>query len=389
MSERDLLMIPGPIEFEPAVLRAMSRPSLSHVSPEFIEIFGEVLEELRDVFLADDGQPFVIAGSGTLAMDFAAANLTEPGDKVVVINTGYFSERFADIFKRYGADVTVVRGNEPGDAPAKEAVEQALDTLKPKLLAITQVDTSTAVATDVEGLAALAQERNILSIVDGVCATAGAEFHQTAWGVDVCVTASQKAIGVPPGLALVMMGPRAMEAIDARTTDVSNYYADLSNWLPIMRAYEARRPGYFGTPPVNLIIALQVSLKMILQEGMAARFRRHHLIGRAFQAAMDALGLRQLPGSPELRAATVSAIYYPEGVGSSLVGEIRDEGVVVAGGIVPPIAGRYFRVGHMGSVSAGDILATIGAVERALQRKGYKFELGTGLAAAQRVLERL
>jgi len=388
MSERDLLMIPGPIEFEPAVLRAMGRPTPSHVSPEFVESFGEALENLRHVFMAEDGQPFVLAGSGTLAMDVAAANLVEPGDRVVVVSTGYFSQRFADIFERYGADVTVVRA-EPGDMPSNETVEQALDTTQPKLMVVTQVDTSTGVAADVEELAALAREYGALSVVDGVCATAGAEFRQTAWGVDACVTASQKAIGVPPGLALVMLSPRAIEAFEERTTAVQNYFADFANWLPIMQAYEARRPSYFGTPPVNLILALQVSLKIILEEGMEARFRRHRLIARAFQAAMEALGLRQLPSSPDLRAPTISAVYYPEGVDSSLLGKIRDEGIIVAGGLLPQIAGRYFRVGHMGAVSAGDLLATVGAIERGLRRSGYEFDLGTGLEAAQRVLERL
>lgn len=388
MSERALLMIPGPIEFEPAVLRAMSRPTPSHVSPEFVESFGEALEAMRPVFMAEDGQPFVIAGSGTLAMDIAAANLVEPGDAAVVVSTGYFSERFADILERYGADVTVV-GAKPGSAPSGDTVEQALDAARPKLMTITHVDTSTGVATDVEELAALAQEYGALSVVDGVCATAGAEFRQTAWGVDVCVTASQKAIGVPPGLALLMMRPKAMEAIEARTTPVQNYYADFANWLPIMQAYQARRPSYFGTPPVNLILALQVSLKLILAEGMEERFRRHRLIARAFRAGMEALGLRMLPSSPELRAPTMSAVYYPDGVDSSLLGKIRDEGVVAAGGLLPQMAGRYFRVGHMGAVSAGDILATVGAIERGLQRSEYEFQIGAGLEAAQRVLERL
>ncbi len=388
MSERDLLMIPGPIEFEPAVLRAMSRSTPSHVSPEFVESFGKALEDLRQVFMAEDGQPFVLAGSGTLAMDVAAANLLEPGDKVVVVSTGYFSDRFADICQRYGAEVNVVRAK-PGEAPSKESVAQALDTTQPKLMVVTQVDTSTGVATDVEELAAVAQEYGALSVVDGVCATAAAEFRQTAWGVDVCVTASQKAIGVPPGLALIMMSPRAMKAFEDRTAPVQNYYADFTNWLPIMQAYEARRPSYFGTPPVNLILALGVSLRIILEEGMEARFRRHRLVARAFQAAMEALGLRQVPASPDLRAPTISAVYYPEGVDSGLLGKIRDEGVIVAGGLLPQIAGRYFRVGHMGAVSANDILATVGAVERALRRSGYEFAAGTGLEAAQRVLERL
>ena len=388
MSERELLMIPGPIEFDPSVLRTMGRTTISHVSSEFAEIFGATLEQLRHVFLAEDGQPFVLAGSGTLAMDMAAANLIEPGDRVVVVNTGFFSERFAAICRRYGAEVATVDA-EIGHLPSTEVVAQTLADVRPKLMTITQVDTSTGVLADVKGLATLAREHGVLTVVDGVCATAGAEFRQTEWGVDVCVTASQKAIGVPPGLALVMMRPAAMEVWERRKAPVMNYYADIGNWLPIMQAYEARRPNYFGTPAVNLIYALQASLQLILEEGMEARFQRHRIIARAFQAGMEALGLRQLPASPELRAPTMSAVYYPDGVDSSLLGKIRNEGVVVAGGILPQIAGRYFRVGHMGEVSANDILATVGAIERALASAGYKFQRGAGLEAAQRVLERL
>ena len=388
MRERELLMIPGPIEFDPSVLRAMSRPTLSHLSAEFVELFGTVLERLRQVFLADDGQPFVIAGSGTLAMDIAAANLIEPGDRVVVVDTGYFSARFTSICRRYGAEVVTVDA-EIGHAPSIERIAHALEETRPKLVIITQVDTATGVAVDIKALAALAREHDALSIVDGVCATGGAEFRQTGWDVDVCVTASQKALGVPPGLALVMMRPRALQAWEARTTPVTNYYADLDNWLPIMQAYEARRPSYFGTPPVNLIYALHASLELILNEGMEARFQRHRIVAHAFQAGMEAIGLRQLPASPELRAPTMSAVYYPEGVDSGLLAKIREEGVVVAGGLLPRIAGEYFRVGHMGEVSASDILATVGAIERALHDVEYEFREGAGLEAAQRVLERL
>jgi alanine-glyoxylate transaminase/serine-glyoxylate transaminase/serine-pyruvate transaminase len=388
MGERDLLMIPGPVEVEPAVLRSMGRPTPSHLAPDFIEAFGTALDKLKSVFLADEGQPFVVAGSGTLAMDMAATNLVEPDDKVLVVSTGYFSERFANICERYGADVTIVRA-EPGDVPATDTVAQSLADIRPKLLVLTHVDTSTGVIADVESLASVARENGALTVVDGVCATGGAEFRQSAWDVDVCLTASQKALAVPPGLAIVMVGPRAMEAIESRATPVQNYYADFTSWLPVMQAYMARRPDYFGTPPVNLILALRTSLNLMLSEGMEGRFRRHQLIARAFQAAMEAVGLRQLPRSPALRAPTMSAVYYPEAVDSGLLGKIRDEGVIVAGGLLPQIAGRYFRVGHMGSIGPNDILATVGAIERALRRSGYEFDVGAGLEAAQRVLLRL
>ena len=185
MKDRKLLMIPGPIEFTPEVMRAMGMPTTSHVAPNFIEVFGQALERLRQVFLCPSGQPFVVAGSGTLAMDIAASNLVEPGDKALVVSTGYFGDRFAAILERYGASVTQVHAPAVGDAPPLEAVEAALKSADPstgsgqgyKLMTITHVDTSTAVGADVKGLAALGREYGVLVIVDGVCAVAGEEMR--------------------------------------------------------------------------------------------------------------------------------------------------------------------------------------------------------------------
>jgi alanine-glyoxylate transaminase/serine-glyoxylate transaminase/serine-pyruvate transaminase len=204
--------------------------------------------------------------------------------------------------------------------------------------------------------------------------------------VDLTLTASQKAIGVPPGLALVVAGPRAMDAFYRREAPVGSYYADWNQWLPIMESYEARRASYFGTPAVNLIWALNVSLGQILEEGMEARFARHQRLSRAVKAGVEALGMRQVPVAPELGATTLTAPYYPEGVDASVLKYINEEGAILAGGLHPAIKAQYFRIGHMGAVNAADILSTVGAIERGLARAGYDFEVGAGLAAAQRVL---
>jgi alanine-glyoxylate transaminase/serine-glyoxylate transaminase/serine-pyruvate transaminase len=386
MKDRKLLMIPGPVEFSPPVLRAMGMPTTSHVAPNFIQVFGQALERLRHVFLCPTGQPFVVAGSGTLAMDMAAANLVEPGDQALVVNTGIFSDRFGAILERYGALVTHVRAPVVGDVPALEAVQAALDAAAYKLMTITHVDTSTGVRANVRALAELGRQHELLVLVDGVCATAGEELDQEGWGIDLVLTASQKAIGVPPGLALVMAGPRAIEAFHARQTPVRSYYADWTEWLPIMQAYEARRPSYFGTPPVNLIWALNISLAQILQEGMAGRFARHGRLSSACKAGIAALGMDQVPVSPEIAADTLSAPCYPEGVDGSILGRISEEGVILAGGLHPEIKDRYFRIGHMGAVTAADILAALGAIECGLAAAGYSFEPGAGLQAAQQAL---
>jgi alanine-glyoxylate transaminase/serine-glyoxylate transaminase/serine-pyruvate transaminase len=383
MKDRKLLMIPGPIEFTPEVLRAMGMATTSHVAANFIEVFGQALERLREVFLCPGGRPFVVAGSGTLAMDMAAANLVEPGDRALVVDTGYFSERFAAILARYGAEVTQVPAPAVGDAPPLEAVEGALRETGYKLLTITHVDTSTGVLADVRQLAALGRAYGALVVVDGVCATAGEEMRQEEWGIDVALTASQKAIGVPPGLALLVAGPRALDAFRARKTPVPNYYADWTEWLPIMEAYEARQPRYFATPAVNLIWALNVSLGQILAEGLEARFARHRQLSWAFKAGMEALGLEQVPVRPEVAAHTLSAVYYPQGVDAQVLGAINRAGVILAGGLHPAIRARYFRVGHMGAVTAADVLATVGAIETGLAEVGYGFEVGAGVRAVQ------
>jgi alanine-glyoxylate transaminase/serine-glyoxylate transaminase/serine-pyruvate transaminase len=388
MKDRKLLMIPGPIEFTLEVLQAMGLPTTSHVAPNFIQAFGQALERLRQVFLCPSGQPFVIAGSGTLAMDMPAANLIESGDKALVVNTGYFSDRFVAILERYGAEVTQVHAPAIGDAPALEEVEAALKEVDYKLMTITHVDTSTGVAADVKSLAALGREYGALVVLDGVCSVAGEEMRQEEWGIDLALTASQKAIGVPPGLALMVAGPRAIDAFRKRKTPVANYYADWTNWLPIMEAYEARRPSYFGTPAVNLIWALNVSLGQILDEGMEARFARHRRLSEAFKAAITALGMKQVPVSPDKLATTLTAPYYPQGVDQTLLGHISAAGVILAGGLHPAIKGQYFRIGHMGAVNESDILATVGAIEQGLAQAGYQFEAGAGLAAAQAILTR-
>lgn len=386
MKTRKLLMIPGPIEFTPAVLRAMGMPTTSHVAANFIDVFGEALEDLRKVFIAPSGQPFIIAGSGTLAMDMAAANLVEPGDTALVVNTGFFSDRFAAMLERYGAKVTNVAGPVVGGAPTLQEVDAALAATHPALMTITHVDTSTGVAAPVKELAALGKKHGALVIVDGVCATGGEVMKQDEWGIDVALTASQKAIGVPPGLALLVAGPAAMDKFKNRKTPVQNFYADWHEWLPIMQSYEARKPSYFGTPAVNLVWGLNVSLKEILKEGVDVRFARHTKLGGAFKAAVQALGLKQVPVRPDLYAATLSAIYYPDGVDASMLKHIDDAGVIVAGGLHPAIKTKYFRVGHMGAVTGADILATVGAMETGLMKAGYRFDVGAGLRAAQSAL---
>ncbi len=386
MKGRKLLMIPGPIEFEPEVLSTLGKPTTSHVAPDFIESFGASLEMMRKVWQSPSGQPFIVGGTGTLAMDMAGSNLIEHGDEALVVSSGYFGERFADILKRYGAKVDVLK-HEVGKAVTPAEIEAALKAKKYKLLTFTHVDTSTSVKLDPKPIGELGKKYNVLTILDGVCSVAGEEIQQEEWGIDVVLTASQKAVGVPPGLALLVASPKAMDVFKNRKTPVGNYYADWNNWLTIMQAYEARKPSYFGTPPVNLVSALEVSLRIILNEGIDKRIARHHKIASAFRAAIKALNLQIIPENDGVAANTLSAVYYPKEVAAAdLLREINLAGIIVAGGLLKDLATAYFRVGHMGSVNASDILGTIGAIEAALKKCNYTFEPSAGIIAAQKVL---
>ena len=382
MKNKSLLMIPGPIEFGDEVLAQMSKPTGSHVSTEFIDTFGQAIERTRRVFCCPQGQPFIIAGSGTLAMDLAAANLIEPGDNVLVINTGYFGDRFSSILERYGANVTQLRA-EIGHRPEIAEVETALKSNHYKLMTVTHVDTSTGVLNDVKALSALGNKYQTLVVVDGVCSVAGEELQMQEWGVDIAFTASQKAVSVPPGLALLVAGPKAIEVFQSRKSPVSNYYADWQNWLPIMKAYENRQAAYFGTPAVNLIRALNTSLGQILEEGLENRFIRHKRISAACKSALSVLGLIEVPANPKVSANTMSTPYYPENIsGAEFLKYVAEEGVVLAGGLHPQIKTRYFRIGHMGNVDIGDLLKTIAAIELGLQKSGLVFAIGSGVSTA-------
>ena len=375
-TQRRLLMIPGPVEVSPAVLSAYSVPPAGHLAPEAVEAFGASLEMMRRVWLASSGsQPFVFAGSGTNAMEMAVANLIEPGDAVVVVNTGYFSDRMAEMLRRAGAEIVELTAV-PGEVPNASRAEVAISDLKRagkqvKALFATHVDTSTGALCDPKPLAALARAHGVLSVFDGVCATAGERFEMEAWGADVYLTASQKAIGLPPGLALLVASERALAAREARAHPPP-LALDWHSWIPVMQAYEARKAAYFATPPTNLVLALRVGLAEILAEGMEARFALHERGAAAIAAAWSAMSLRPVPSRERNVAHTLSALYFPSGVEASLVARVAERGVYVAAGLHPAIRGQYFRVGHMGyALTRADMMMrTVEAIGGALAASG-------------------
>jgi len=390
---RPLLMIPGPVEISPAVRRRFGEPPPSHLSAGVIEAFGSSLGMMRQIWMAEDSaQPFIIVGGGTAAMEMAVTNLLEPGERALLVNTGFFSDRLKEMLQRQGVQVVEVRAA-VGDVPTTDAVKEALQahaTAPPfKALLATHVDTSTGVRLNLRPLALLARERGMLSVFDGVCATAAEPFDMAGWNADVYLTASQKAIGLPPGLALMVVSPNALEARRSRKSAAPPMYLDWEEWLPIMRAYEERRPAYFSTPATNLILALEVGLREILESEIRNRFALHETVGRAMRAAWSAMGLGLVPVREELAANTLSAIKLPDGVKPTIVRGILEHGVVAAGGLHPEIRNTYFRVGHMGYAATRPemLITTLEAVGAALQDQGVELNPQQAVEAATSILE--
>ncbi len=389
---RPLLMIPGPVEISPAVRRRFGEPPAGHLSPGVIEAFGSSLEMMRQVWMAGDtDQPFVVAGGGTAAMDMAVANLLEPGERALLVNTGFFSDRLKEMLQRQGVEVVEVRAA-VGDVPTTDAVKDALEahaTSPPfKALFATHVDTSTGVRLNPRPLARLARDRGLLSVFDGVCATAAEPFDMAGWKADVYLTASQKAIGLPPGLALMVVSANALEARRSRRSAAPPMYLDWEEWLPVMRAYEERRPAYFSTPATNLILALEVGLHEILESEIRNRFVLHEIAGRAMRAAWSAMGLGLVPVREELAANTLSAVILPDGVEPTIVRGILEHGVVIAGGLHPEIRNTYFRVGHMGYAATQPemLTQTLEAVGAALRDQGVELNPEEAVEAATSIL---
>ncbi|KAM5530216.1 hypothetical protein V8D89_016104 [Ganoderma adspersum] len=339
-----LLLIPGPIEVTDEVLYANAHPSMSHISPDFISVFGDAIRMTREVLFTKDAQPFLIAGSGTLGWDQVSANLVEPGESALVLNTGYFGDSFADCLRTYGATVDELQAPFGGTVPLAE-LEAALKAKKYKIVTFTHVDTSTGVLSDAKTIAATVRSASpdTLVVADAVCSVASEEIRFDTWGLDVVLTASQKGLGAPP-------------TFESRKSPVTSYYASWKKWLPIMQAYESGNAAYFATPPVNLIYAYHASLKQITKSSVSLeeRLRLHKESSQRFKKAAEGLGLKQLPLEGSVAANGMTALWFPEGLGASdLLPPLAKRNVVVAGGLHKDHKLKYFRIGHMG-VSAID-----------------------------------
>ncbi|SDL79107.1 pyridoxal-phosphate-dependent aminotransferase family protein [Halarsenatibacter silvermanii] len=372
MENEKYVMIPGPTPVVEPIQNAMGRKTAAFKDPEFVADFESVLADLKKLWKTD-GEVFVVPGSGTLAMEMSVSNTLKSGDKVLIISHGYFGDRFVEIAERKNYDYKVLSA-EWGTGIAPEKIREELSRDNYRGVIATHVDTSTGVKAPIEEIGRIVQnESDAVFIVDGVCATAAEKEYVDPMNIDILFTGSQKAFGVPPGLALIWAGPRAMKRRN-KLGEINEYYGDFEKWLPIMHDPS----NYFGTPAVNLIWALKASLSLIKKEGLESRFSRHERDARAIQAALETMGFEIL-AEKGWRAHTLSNVLYPEGINDEEFRDtLREEGAVVAGGL-GDYAGKLFRLGHMGNIDEHVITSVLQAIERTLYRCGKDVDFGAGM----------
>jgi aspartate aminotransferase-like enzyme len=374
--EKKYLFTPGPTPVPPPVLAAMGEPVVHHRSPDFKPIYERCLSRLRDV-CRTRRDVLLFTASGTGAFESAAANLVTPGEPHLVVSAGSFGERWAAMTGAYGAAVDHLR-YAWGETPEPDDVRGRLREREAKAVWVVHSETSTGVVADVQGIAAAACEAGALVVVDAVSSLGALPCETDAWGLDVVVSGSQKALMTPPGLGMCA----ASEAAQAATGTAPRFYFD---WERTRKA-QAKLDAAF-TPSVSLVAALDVALGLLLDEGLDAAFDRHVRLGRAARAGAKAMGL-ELFSPDEDRSAVVTAVRSPAGVDSGdVVRGLRDRfGMTIANG-QGELNGKIFRLGHIGWFDVFDIVAMLAAVEIVLADLGAEVERGAAVTAALEAYE--
>jgi aspartate aminotransferase-like enzyme len=376
---KQYLMTAGPTPLPPAVEQAMAEPMLYHRAPAFVEVYARALTRLKQVF-GTANEVMLFASSGTGAMESAVANLTRPGEPALVASCGNFGERWAKLCDAYRAETIHWatdwgRKVDPGELDRKLAEHEGV-----AVVFTTLSETSTGVVNDVRELTEVAHRHGALIAVDAVSGVGAVPLPQDEWGVDVVVAGSQKALMAPPGLGFASANEAALA--HAAAGPGGRFYFD---WERYVAGQRKDPPDSPFTPAVGLIKALDVALGMIEQEGLEAVYERHRLLGRATREAARALELDTL-GEPDDNANVVTAIALPDSIDGAAVPKLmRDRfGITIAGG-QGHLKGRLARIAHCGYFGAFDVVITVAGLEMTLRELGLEVELGTGVAAAQRV----
>jgi aspartate aminotransferase-like enzyme len=378
--KKNLLFIPGPVTVAENVLAAMSKPLIDHRGPQFAALAKRIDEGLRSIFGTANAEILLLGSSGTGGLEAAIASAFSPGDTVLAAPVGVFGQRLIAIARTYGINVDVLE-TDLGYALDPHALKERLDAdaqRRYKGIFLTHNETSTGVQNDMAQIAPIVREHGALTIVDSVSGMGATEFLMDEWGYDVVVSASQKVLAAPPGVAMVAVSPRAWKAIEASKTP--RFYFDL------LKAREFAIQGQTPwTPPVSVLFALDAALQHYHHEGAEKEWHRHAMYAHAIRAAFTAL---QLPvfSQPNAHSVTVVAGRVPAGVeAATLLRKLREErGVSLSGGQLE-LKGKIIRMGTMGDVSQTDVLGALGALEMALLEYEVPIHVGAGVQAALRV----
>jgi alanine-glyoxylate transaminase/serine-glyoxylate transaminase/serine-pyruvate transaminase len=389
-------MIPGPTELPWPVIQAMNQPPAIQYDLAFdTEVLEPTTLALREVFRAPGHEVIVMPGSGRTALEAGAVSVVEPGDRVVVVVAGVFGTLMRGIMERVGAEVTEF-AVEWGRAPDLTRLEQAVERVRPRAVTLVHNETSTGSTYDAAAVGEIARRHGALVLLDTVSSLAGIEVETDAWGVDLSMTGSQKCLAAPLGLSLVAVGPRAWEVMERRKHRATSLVYDLlrwkEHWIPTSRGGQVPDGTSRRQPisiPTHLTHALAAATRLIREEGLPHRFRRHHVAGQAFRAGLGAMRLSMFP-EPALLSDTVSCFQAPPGVDpAAVVRDMRDRHGILIGTGLDRIRTSTLRVGHMGiTASPLYVLPTLSALELTLRDLGYRTEAGAGVAAAQAVFAR-
>jgi alanine-glyoxylate transaminase/serine-glyoxylate transaminase/serine-pyruvate transaminase len=378
-----LLLGPGPSDCHPRVLTAMATPVVGHLDPYFLQVMNETQEMLRQVYQTQNHLTFPISATGMAGMETCVVNLLEPGDRAVVCVNGFFGQRMAEVAGRTGAHVTVLE-RPWGEVFDLKQIRETLGKAKPKLLAIVQAETSTGAWQPLDGLGALCREHDTLLVVDAVTALGCIPVAADANQLDAVYSCSQKGLSCPPGLSPITFGPRAVEALNRRKAKVQSWYLDLS----LLQRYWGEDRVYHHTAPITMIYALREGLRLVLEEGLEARFARHRKNHLALKAGLEALGLTYAAAAGHL-LPQLNAVRIPAGVDDLVVRKrlLSEFGIEVGAGL-GDFKGKVWRIGLMGFNSRpAVVLQFLGALEQCLLAQGVKFASGSGVAAANAVYQ--
>ncbi|MDI3298680.1 MAG: alanine--glyoxylate aminotransferase family protein [Bacillota bacterium] len=383
MPER-LLLGPGPSPVPARVLEALATPTVGHLDPAFLDVMNETMDGLRALFGTANPLTMALSGTGSAGMEALFVNLVEPGDRVLVGVNGLFGERMVDVARRTGAEVLAVEAPW-GRIVEPDAVRRALQRNPGvRLVALVLAETSTGVRQPLEEIARIVHEHDALLGVDAVTALGGIPVEVDRVGIDACYAGTQKCLSVPPGLAPFTLGPRAEARLEARSRPVQSWYLDVT----MIRRYWGRERFYHHTAPVNMLYALHEGVRLILEEGLPAVYRRHALVGAALQRGLEALGL-ELFAEPEHRLPELTTVRVPEGVDDLRLRSrlLETYGIEIGAG-VGPTRGRVWRIGLMGhGARKRNVLTFLSALEACLAQEGYPVPRGAALEAAEAVLE--